>query len=222
MSFSLIVPAAGLPPEGERRLPRIFMPDNEGVLLCVRSIMGLNLNVFSRIVFTVLSSHVERFDVNTLLDLQFKHMGLKNAEIMVLDKPTTNQPETIYKTIRLKNLKGSVFIKDADCYFEADVFPENGVAVCPLESLPLVDPGNKSYVAVDDMQHITNIIEKKIINNLFNAGGYCFANADDFLSGYEKYYHLGHLYLSHIIYGMLLEGHTFRPIETKTYKDWNL
>lgn len=222
MSFSLLIPAAGIPKGGDSLMPRVFMPDAEGVMLCVRAIMGLNLEAFNRIVFTVLKSHVEKFDVDTLLSLQFKRLGIKNAEILVLDQPTNNQPETIYKTIKATGIEGAVFFKDADCFFEAEVYPENGVAVCPLESLPVVDPRNKSYVAIDDMQHITNIIEKKIINNLFNAGGYCFADVTDFIEGYEKYASLGNIYLSHIIYGMLLDGHTFRPIETRNYKDWNL
>lgn len=217
----MIVPAAGNAKEATL-LPKIFMLDNEGIMLCVKSILGIRPEKFSDIVFTVLKSHVQNFDVDSLLKLQFKRLGLDNARIVILDEPTRTQSETIATTITRCNIEGSVFFKDADCYFEAEIYPENGVAVCPLESLPLVDPRNKSYVAVDDMEHITNIIEKRIINNLFNAGGYCFENALDFLAAYEKYAGLGNIYLSHIIYGMLLEGHSFRPIKVSSYRDFNL
>lgn len=222
MKFNLIVPAAGCSHPESRTLPHIFTPDNEGTLYCVRSILGLNPSSFSEIVFTVLNFHVERFDVDTLLSLQFRRLGLFNAKILVLDRPTKTQAETVAETIQQSNLSGALFIKDADCYFEAEIYPENGVAVFPLEKLPIVDPRNKSYVAVDDMQHITNIIEKRIISNLFNAGGYCFQNSQDFMDSYQEYKDLGNIYLSHIIYGMLLNGHSFRPIETSNYKDFNL
>lgn len=221
MNFSLIVPAAGNAKEATL-LPKIFMLDNEGVMLCVKSILGIKPETFSDIVFTVLRSHVQRFDVDTLLKLQFKRLGLHNARIVILEDPTRNQAETIATTIRRCNIEGPVFFKDADCYFEAEIYPENGVAVYPLENLPLVDPRNKSYVAIDDMQHITNIIEKRIVSNLFNAGGYCFEDVKDFLSAYENYISLGNIYLSHIIYGMLLDGHIFRPIKIDNYKDWNI
>ena len=36
---------------------------------------------------------------------------------------------------------------------------ENGVAIYPIEELEMLDPRDKSYVAVDDMYYITNIIE---------------------------------------------------------------
>lgn len=222
MNFTLIVPAAALPKEGQYEMPRIFMPDHEGIMHCVKAILGLNPENFSDIIFTVLKAHAEKFDIDKLLELQFKRLGLKKARIFILDNPTKTQAETLYKTIKENKISGPVFFKDADSYFEAEVYPENGVAVCPLESLPLVDPRNKSYVAVDDMQHITNIIEKRIVSNLFNAGGYCFYETEDFLKAYEEYSPLGHIYLSHLIYGMLLNGNTFRPIHINKYEDFSI
>lgn len=90
------------------------------------------------------------------------------------------------------------------------------------EELELVDPRHKSYVAVDDMQHVTNIIEKRVVSHLFNAGGYCFEDVAKFLKVYDKYASLGHVYLSHLIYAMLLDGDLFRPIQVKEYNDWNI
>lgn len=72
------------------------------------------------------------------------------------------------------------------------------------------------------MQHITNIIEKRVISNMFNAGGYCFENAEDFLYSYKKNAPLGNIYISHLIYSLLLDGHIFRPIKVALYNDWNI
>lgn len=220
--FSLIVPVAADKPEYAGNMPYMFAPDKDGTMLCVKAITGLNLDVFDNIYFTILRKHAEAYDIDKLLELQFKRSSLGKARIVIFDTPTATQAETIVETIRKENIEGAIFIKDADGYFRAEIFPENGVAVYPLEQLDLVDPRNKSYVAVDDMQHITNIIEKRIVSNLFNAGGYCFENVTDFLEAYNKHVGLGHIYLSHLIYSLLLEGHIFRPVKVTEYSDWNI
>lgn len=221
-NFSLIIPAAADKPEYANLLPRIFSPDNEGVMICVKSILGLNLESFDKIYFTILRKHAERYDINVLLDLQLRRLRLDNAKIVILDNPTTTQAESVAKTVEQEKITGSIFIKDADSFFKAEIFPENGVAVYPLEKLELVDPRNKSYVSVDDMQHITNIIEKRVVSNLFNVGGYCFENVNDFLDVYNQHKSLGAIYLSHLIYSMLLNGNIFRPIRVSDYNDWNI
>lgn len=221
-NFSLIIPAAADKPAFKHLLPRIFSPDKEGVMVCVKSILGLNLGDFDNIYFTILRKHVERYDVDVLLDLQLRRLGLHKAKIVILEEPTSTQAETVVKTIEQEKIDGSIFIKDADSYFKAEIFPENGVAVYPLEKLELVDPRNKSYVSVDDMQHITNIIEKRVVSNLFNVGGYCFENVSDFLEVYRQHKDLGAIYLSHLIYSMLLNGNIFRPIKVSDYNDWNI
>lgn len=220
--FSLIVPVAADKPEYENIMPYVFAPDKDGTMLCVKAIKGLNLDVFDDIYFTILRKHAEQYDVDKLLELQFKRNNLSKAKIVILDKPTSTQAETIEQTIRNQKIEGGIYIKDADGYFRAEIYPENSVAVYPLEHLELVDPRNKSYVSVDDMQHITNIIEKRVVSNLFNAGGYCFENVEDFTDVYKKHASLGQIYLSHLIYSMLLDGHIFRPTKVTEYNDWNI
>ncbi len=221
-NFSLIVPAASDKQSMGGKMPHIFAPDCNGVMLCVKSVLGLNLDAFDAIYFTILRKHARAFDADTMLQLQFRRFGLDNAHIVILEEATATQAETIARTIEQENISGAVFIKDADSYFIAEVFPENGVAVFPLESLDLVDPRNKSYVAVDDMHHVTNIIEKKVVSNLFNAGGYCFEDAAHFLQVYNAHKDLGSIYLSHLIYSMLLDRDVFHPIQVAQYQDSNI
>lgn len=221
-NFSLIVPAASDKGTEAGTMPHIFSTGRDGVLMCVKSVLGLNLEAFDSIYFTILRKHAEAFDIDSLLTLQFRRLGLGNVNILILDEPTATQAETIVRTIEKENITGAIFVKDADCFFRAEVYPENGVAVYPLEQLELVDPRHKSYVAVDDMQHVTNIIEKRVVSHLFNAGGYCFEDVAKFLKAYDKYASLGSVYLSHLIYAMLLDGELFRPIQVKEYNDWNI
>ncbi|MBQ2993033.1 MAG: hypothetical protein IJE21_03960 [Alistipes sp.] len=220
MKYSLIVPVAADKPEYNETLPYVFGLDEEGVVICIRAIMGMDTSCFDNIYFTILRKHDAKYCLSEMLQMQFGRLGLSQAKVVVLDAPTSSQPETIYQTIRKEHIEGAIFIKDSDCYFTCEPRPQNGVAIYPLEELSMVDPRNKSYVAVDDMFYVTNIIEKRVVSRYFNAGGYCFESSDEFCRYYERLHNLGHLYLSHIIYAMLLDKREFRPIRVKEYKDW--
>lgn len=220
-SFNLIVPIAADKAAYEHEMPYVFGLNKNGIMHCVNSILGLNLSVFDHIYFTILSKHEIKYELRDLLNLQLKRLGLYNAKVTILEEPTRSQPETVYKTIKQEHISGSVFIKDADGYFACEVKPVNSIAIFPLEELSVVDPQNKSYVVVDDMFYITNIIEKKIISHYFNAGGVCFENVDDFCKYYNQVSKYGDkIYVSHVIYSMLLDKKVFRPILVENYEDF--
>ena len=222
MSFSLIVPAAAHKPEYEENLPKIFRLNEKGVAHCIEAVLGLDLSQFSTICFTILRQHDEHYSVADMLRIQLDRVGLTCAKIVVLDKPTQSQAATVYETIEREHITGPIFIKDADCGFNAEIQPQNGIVVFPLEKLSQVNPQHKSYVAVDDMQFITNTIERRVIDHYFNAGGYCFDNAQTFCTYYRRYADKKGLYLSHIVYAMLLDKYSFRPFFAENYKDMEL
>lgn len=222
MSFSLIVPAAANKPEYENNIPSVFRLNDKGISVCVEAALSLGIDQFTSIYFTILKIHDERYGISDMLNMQFRRLGMTNAKVVVLDEPTSSQAETIYATIIKESIKGSFFIKDADCSFGAEIFPHNGIVVYPLEKLSMVNPQHKSYVAVDDMLYITNTIEKRVIDHYFNAGGYCFEDAETFAFYYERFAGMHGLYLSHIVYSMLLDGHIFRPFIAENYKDWEI
>lgn len=222
MSFSLIVPAAANKPEYENSIPSVFRLNEKGISVCVEAALSLGIDLFSSIYFTILRQHDEKYGISDILNMQFRRLGMKNAKVVVLDAPTSSQAETIYSTLNIETVSGPIFIKDADCSFEAEVFPHNGIVVYPLEKLSMVNPQHKSYVAVDDMLYITNTIEKRVIDHYFNAGGYCFEDAGTFASYYERFAGQKGLYLSHLVYAMLLDGHIFRPFIADSYKDWEI
>lgn len=76
-------------------------------------------------------------------------------------------------------------------------------------------------MAVDDMFYVTNIIEKRIVSHYFSAGGYGLESCEDFCRYYEQFAGAKDLYLSHIIYAMLLNKYIFRPTLVKCYQDFN-
>lgn len=217
---TLIMPIAADKPEYVNRMPRIFQMAEDGTLLCIKALQSLDITKFDHIFITILRSLDERYSLSEMLKLQFRIKGIKSAEVVVLDEPTSSQPETIYQTIRKMSISGSIFVKDADCSFFGEDINENAIVIYPLEQLDWVNPKNKSYVNIDDMYYITNIIEKRIVSHYFTAGGYCFENADNYCHYYERFAGQHNLYLSHIIYSMLLDNYTFRPVIAKEYDDF--
>ena len=217
---SLIVPIAADKPEYSNGLPYVFGLDSDGIIICLKSILGLDLNQFSHIYFTILRKHDEQFYISDLLKLQFKRLGIVQANVVVLDEATQDQAETVYQTIVKEQIEGAIFIKDSDCFFKTDLTNENGIAIYPIEELNILSPKDKSYAAVDDMYYLTNIIEKSVVGHYINAGGYAIKHASTFLNYYHRLRSYGKLYLSHIIYAMLLDKKTFRPMLVEEYKDW--
>lgn len=221
MPTSLILPVAADKEEYKGEMPYLFRLDRKGIMICLAAIKGLELDKFDGVYITILKKYNDIYKLEDLLDLQFRRLGIADkAHVVELETPTKSQPETVYMTIKKCAIKDGVFVKDADSYFETEMSVENSVCIYPLDYLNRVNPQNKSYVNVDDMYYITNIIEKRILGRDFSAGGYFFENADDFCTLYEGLLGYAPLYISHIIYAALLKGITFRPVRVRNYKDW--
>lgn len=219
--YSLIVPIAADKPEYESHIPYVFRMDDSGAMYCLKAILGLELSAFENIYITILKKHDVKYGIAGMLYLQIERLQLKNVHICVLEKTTRNQAETIFQTIKQEGIKGAIYIKDSDGYFKSEVVTQNGVAVCPIEKLKVLKPQNKSYVNVDNMYYITNIIEKRVIGHMINVGGYCFEDAELFCQYFDRLMAKNEkLYLSHIVYAMLLDGLVFRPTVVEDYEDW--
>ncbi len=220
MRLSLIIPLCADKPEYDFNLPYLFNFATDGMLLCIKSVMGLQLSRFDNIYFVILKKLDDKYSLSELFNIQFRKLNLLNVKVVVLEESTRNQAETVYQTIKKENIEGSIYVKDADGYFTGDFNLCNSIAIYPLDKLDMVSPGNKSYVKLDDGYYITNIIEKKIISRYFNAGGYIFEDAVQFCAYYERLVSYSKLYMSHIVYAMLLDGIPFRPFEVRDYQDW--
>lgn len=220
---SLIVPIAADKLEYESYIPYVFRMDDSGIMYCLKAILGLEFSAIAKIYITILKKHDVLYGISGMLKLQIDRLKLNNVQICILDSPTRNQAETIYQTIKQEGISDAIYIKDADGYFKSEIVVQNGVAVCPIEKLAVLKPQNKSYVDVDNMFYITNIIEKRVVGHYINVGGYCFENADEFCSYFERLTQENEkLYLSHIVYAMLLDKHYFRPMLVSEYDDYEI
>ena len=229
--YSLIVPMINTSKKYSDSLPIEFQYDNKtGKMNCIKSLEGINTELFTDVYFVILKKHEEAYSLSSKIMVSIKESKLNgiNCIFLFLEYPTSSQAETVYTVIKKYNIEGYIFIKDADnmCIYNTPIL-SNSVLVYNLENTPIVDPQHKSYIAVDDHNFITNIIEKRIISNLFNCGGYIFEHASDYIDGYEAVMEFedmaSHMYISHIIYWLILNKKIkFRPIEALGYEDFEI
>lgn len=219
--FSLLIPVAGKSSRFPDMRPKWLLTMPDGKLMVEKSVEHIDLERFDRVIITCLREHLEKYASEELLALSFEAATGVVPEFVILDKPTSSQSETIYKTLNDANVEGGFFIKDCDNMFRAEPEPVNSVATINLSDVGLIDAKNKSYVELDSVGHVTNIIEKEVISNEFCCGGYGFENAEEFnrafleIGGRDE-----EIYVSHVIYHLLLGGADFRAVPCDSYVDW--
>ena len=219
--MDLILPAAGKSSRFPNMRPKWLLTQPTGELMVISAISGLPLEKFEKIYLIVLKEHLEKYHCKDGIREAFKEAGLDDKlKMVILENPTNSQPETVYNALKSEKICGPFFIKDSDNYFETDVTNENSVTTFDLKNLDNVNPSNKSYVSKNEKGIITNIVEKKIISSEFCCGGYTFKSSDDFIHAYEKLKDNKDLYLSHLIFFLILQGAVFVTKESKKYLDW--
>jgi hypothetical protein len=220
MSFTLILPVAGKSSRFPNMRPKWLLTMPDGKLMYEKSVEGIDCKVFDRIVIVCLKEHVDKYSNKDGLLASFKKATDTVPEILMLEEATNSQSETIFQALKKSNITGSFFIKDCDNVFSCDPLPSNTVATIDLNDIELIDAKNKSYVEVDSLGIISNIVEKNVVSNQFCCGGYGFKSAVEFVSAYEGIVSSEEVYISHIIYKMLLEGQEFKTIPASVYQDW--
>ena len=229
--MNLIIPIAGKSSRYPGMRPKWLLTHPSGRLMVVESISGLNLDLFEKIFVIALQEHEDQYSFSSGMErCFFDAFGkeiYKKLDVVLLDAETQNQPETIFQAIDKRKIEGPIFIKDSDNFFKCNINTGNFVTTYDISSMESVNAGNKSYVVTDDNGVITSIVEKKVISSEFCAGGYSFESASIFRESFLKLREHKNLYISHMIYSMMLEGIEFATelasgyIDWGTLKDWN-
>lgn len=212
--------------------PIEYQYNDKGVMKCVDAISGLPLKQFTDIYFVINTRADERWHLQIKIKCDIfnlvcdgKLSADTNIHFVKIDFQTKSQVETIYNAIVAANITGSVFIKDADNSFTLNKLPlGNSVCIYSIEDCTVFEPQHKSYVSIDDNMLITNIIEKRIISKYFNCGGYSFSDVTHFIDAYNHFKNMNeHVYLSHLIYYLMLEKKIlFTPEIATDYNDFTL
>ena len=218
--FTLILPVAGSSSRFPNMRPKWLLTMPDGQLMLEKSVEKLDLSVFTRIIIVCLEEHVNKYTSEKNIKNSFFDSTGIIPEILQLEEPTKSQSETIYNAIKLANIEGPFFIKDCDNLFSCKPEPKNIVITINLNDIELIDAKNKSYVDVDSLGVISNIMEKQVISDEFCCGGYGFENSIDFIDAFENIKSSEEVYISHIIYKMLLNGKEFLSTSGADYLDW--
>ncbi|KPH55981.1 hypothetical protein BA917_08280 [Helicobacter pullorum] len=219
--MNLILPVAGKSSRFPNLKPKWLLTHPNGNMMIVEAIKGLKLEEFDKIYLICIQEHYKKYELESFMKNQFKKINCEDKlQIIVLEKQTDSQPQTIYEGIKKAKIKGGIYIKDSDNYFVEQRVGGNFVSICDLNETDIMNARSKSYVLTNEYDILTNISEKKIISSKFNVGGYSFEDCELFCKYYEKISHEKDLYISHIIYSMMLDNHSFGVSKVQNYMDW--
>ena len=219
----LIIPMAGSSSRFPNLKPKWMLTHPNGKFMVLQAISGLNLASFNKIIFVCLKEHEEKHQFTKGFKAELKDMGIDmKSEILYLDNSTKHQSETVAQAIQAFEIKGPIFVKDSDNYFEIEYKGDNSICYFDLNQSGLIKPKNKSYIEIDEFGFISNIIEKQVLSPYFCVGGYGFQSAEDFLTYLAKIEQetQGEVYLSNVIFEMILHGGKFCSSIVVNYKDW--
>jgi hypothetical protein len=219
---TLILPVCGKSSRFPGVRPKFLLTHPSGNSILTEAIRGLDLKVFDKIAIVGLQCHQDEYGyVDPLIVELDKEYDLGDKlQIVLLKTNTDNQPSSVVKGIEELGIEGQISIKDCDNYFKVDRLDNNFVGVYGLDKLKSVNANNKSYIKFGSCGEIVNIVEKYIISNEFCCGIYGFKDAKDFVSAYYKLKECDNLYISHIIYQLILDGTLFFAKSVDDYVDW--
>ncbi len=180
----------------------------------------MDLSKVSSIVVVGLKEHDEKYHTCDILNKQFTKLGIQGLLRLVMIEKSFSQPDTVSQGIKALGIKGPVLIKDSDNFFIHEVKPGNFICYAQIADLDRGNPTNKSYLVMNEAGFVINIVEKKLISDCFCCGAYGFTEASQFVDVFERCKGVTDLYISHLIYQMILEGQSFVGCKVKGYLDW--
>jgi hypothetical protein len=202
--------------------PKWMLTHPNGKFMSIQSVAELDKSHIEKIVFVYLKEHEEKFHFKKGFIEELDNFWMKDYSLCELPQQTKDCVETVVEAIKRENLKGPIFIKDSDSFFVCKNLPVgNFVCHANIGKVGRVNPCAKSYIAIDENNIITNVVEKKIISDTFCVGGYMFDDADTFLSLSEDLSFDRERYVSDVIYHAILNKQlVFKGIEVSGFEDW--
>jgi len=217
---TLILPVAGGSSRFPGMRPKWLLTMPEGKLMLEKAVEKLDMSDYGRVVVVCLREHLNNYLTDESLAIVLAGLGHPQVDVCVLEQPTSSQSETVALALERAQVEGAFFVKDCDNMFRLRWNGGNEIAVVDLNFVGLIDAKNKSYINVDALGNVTNIVEKQVISNFFCCGGYGFRSTDVFLKHFYAIKSNQEVYLSHVIYSMLMGEESFRMNQAEGYVDW--
>ena len=220
--MKLLLPIAGRSSRFPNMKPKWLLTHPNGNFMIDESISKMDLSVFDEIILISLIELENNHHFSQLLAARIQEIaGGVPCRCVLLENSTSSQSETVAEGLRQVGGEFSFVVKDSDNQFSYKATEDNSIAVGDLNAVGLINAKNKSYVEVNKDKKVTNIVEKKVISNFFCVGAYSFKSSQQFLEYYDSCdKSSGELYISGLIYMMLIDGISFSTTLVKNYTDW--
>ena len=223
---TLIIPCAGKSTRFPNMKPKWLLTHPDGKLMIEKAISGMDLNSFERIIVTIVKQHADEYEADIMLKQVFKD---RKFEVFVLNGFTKSPAETVKRTILENNVDGSFVVKDSDncVWYGTKKGINNYVVGLNLNTFgdDVLRLKAKSFITLNDQNHVVDIIEKQIKSNLICVGVYGFGSVHQYLDALEYIERNSviqkEIFLSHIMaYIIGAEKTYFHYIEADNYEDW--
>ncbi len=216
--MEIILPAAGLSKRFPNMRPKYSLTDYKNNLMIENSIKPY-LSKYN-ITIGLNKQNEKKFSIIKFLKDKYKN----KIKIVVLNKITSGPAETAYQIIKKAKipLNREILIKDCDTFFNHKKVKGNSICVVDAhEHNSLKNLKGKSFVRVNKNNIVIDIIEKKVVSNLFCCGGYKFEKAREFIDAYEKIKNIikKEIFVSHVIQQMINDNKVFTTNKIKNYVD---
>lgn len=227
--LNVVIPAAGLSSRYPFNRPK-WMLTHPNTDLMIHRVMEIFDEFDANFYIGILSSHVKDLDVKVL----FPKERYPKLKVVILPTPTTGPADTVTQIINLAGIKeGGIFVKDVDSWFNLDSgidLNENFICYVDASEITVNDLGQKSFLKINKYSGIVHdIVEKQIISNYVNVGGYYFKDALEFVKSFKKvrqelWTNTKEIFTSHVIQYMLgrtpvYYDNTFRGVKVNEYVD---
>lgn len=226
---TLIVPCAGRSSRFPNMKPKFLLTYPDGNLMVKKSLSGINLEWFDRIIITVVKQHNDTYGAKMILEQVFDIEHNTKFSICVLDDFTSCQAETVVRTIEREIITGEIIIKDSDNFVKLsnNVNFDDAIVGLNIETFDkdINRLSAKSFLTVNEQGIVVDIIEKRIKSQFICLGVYCFSDAAAFVRTYniinENNEHNREIYISHVVSYLIGIGeYAFRYIEAEDFEDW--
>lgn len=222
---TLIVPCAGRSSRFPNMRPKWMLTHPDGNLMLIKSLSGLDLRIFNRIIIVIVKAHDEGYEASLILKQAFS--DIPEVEICILDDFTSSVVETVLYAVRKMDITGSIVIRDSDNFVVCKIptpIP-NAIACLDIGSgITVTNLAQKSFAILNEQGVITNIQEKRIISQFICLGVYCFEDCAYFIDGaeaLEKESQIKELYISHVISWLIINKNlVFHCLPVTDYQDW--
>ncbi|MCR5506981.1 MAG: hypothetical protein K6F04_03995 [bacterium] len=222
---TLIIPCAGKSSRFPNMKPKWMLTHPDGKLMIQKALDGINLEIFDRIIITILAEHCKKYEADLVLKQAFENN--KKIEICILDNQTKSASETVYMTIEKMQINGEFVVKDSDNFVSVEIpkKEKNFIVGYDIHKHPkITNIPEKSFLIVNEQNITQDIIEKKIVSHIICLGIYGFSDTTEFQNTFKYLSKNGienELFISHIIsYIISQKKSIFEYIEAIDYKDW--